>query len=159
MVVHDTVPTEVQPDGGRTAVFRDSTWAGVITGTMMAPPFPAPLGIAYEVHRPAFSPEIAFVRVGDTVAAVVGWQGESVKLSVPAWLAPQEEPPSWFSRTFAAYSSLGYSTIGGGYLAGQVGVSATFGRWTASAAVEQDVPTTGAALSRPGLVGTLTRTF
>jgi hypothetical protein len=67
VVVHDTITTIVHEDGTRTGTFRDSTFAGVIDAIVTAPPTPAPLGVKYTITRPAFSPHIGFVQIGDSV--------------------------------------------------------------------------------------------
>lgn len=83
VIFHDTLYVDTLPNQHRTAKFRDSTFAGVIEGTIKAPPFPAPLSLTYSVSRPAFSPSVGFVRMGDTYAAVVTWQGERVEVEAP----------------------------------------------------------------------------
>lgn len=82
-VVHDTVPTIREPDSSRVATFKDSTFAGYIEGRVVAPPYPSPLGISYTLTRPAFSPSVGFVQIGDRFAAVVVWQGEHVQVEAP----------------------------------------------------------------------------
>lgn len=102
VVVHDTVRTErvvtrvVEraavaesvarvPDGAgsawtRTASFHDSTFAGIIDGTITAPPDPAPLGVRYHLTRPVFAPTVAFLETPAGRTAVVSWRGERVRL-------------------------------------------------------------------------------
>lgn len=81
--VHDTVKTTVYVDGSRTGTFRDSSWVGVVEGTMTAPPFPAPLGVTLHFTRPEFRPEVAFYEVGGQGVAVVSWQGERFQVEAP----------------------------------------------------------------------------
>lgn len=83
VLVHDTLPTDVSADSTRTARFRDSTFAGVLSGTVTAPPCCAPLSLSYQIHRPAFSPTVGFVRAHGQDVAVVTWQGERVEVSAP----------------------------------------------------------------------------
>lgn len=87
LIVERPVPTDTL-DGIRIAHFRDSTFAGIISGTVTAPKYPAPLSVGYQVFRPAFSPTVAFVAIGDTVAAVVHWQGEEARITTPYWRSP-----------------------------------------------------------------------
>lgn len=78
--VHDTVPTTRLPDSTRIAEVSDSGFAGVVRVRAVAPPYPAPLGITIGVHRPPFAPGVALVEQGDTVVAVVNWQGQQVQV-------------------------------------------------------------------------------
>jgi hypothetical protein len=82
MYVHDTLPTTIV-DSTRIATFSDSGFAGTITGTVKAPPFPSPLSVTYNVHRPAFAPQVGFVRVANRTVAVVSWQGEQAEIEAP----------------------------------------------------------------------------
>lgn len=68
------------PGVTRTAAFRDSTFAGIISGTVTAPPDSEPLGIRYRVTRPVFAPTIAFLQTKGRPVVVVSWQGEQVTL-------------------------------------------------------------------------------
>lgn len=81
VIVVSELPTTTLPDSTRIANFRDSTFAGVIEGEVTAPPFPSPLGISYTLTRPAFTPEVAFVKVGDRYVASVRWQDEQVQIN------------------------------------------------------------------------------
>jgi len=83
VLVHDTLPTTLLPDSTRVATFRDSTFAGTISGTVTAPPCCVPLRLQYTLQRPEFSPSVGFVRIGSAVAAVVSWQGEEVRVEAP----------------------------------------------------------------------------
>lgn len=83
VIKRDTIPTYIRDDSTRVAAFRDSTFAGIIDGEVTAPPFPAPLGIRYTVTRPAFTPEIGFLKLRDTFTAVVSWQGEEFQIEAP----------------------------------------------------------------------------
>ena len=89
---HGLLTTEVRADSTRYARFTDSTFAGVIEGTITAPPCCAPLGIVYEVRRPEFHPEVGFVQVGDRVVATVVWGGERVQISAPFSSPPPTRP-------------------------------------------------------------------
>ena len=77
-LVHDTLPTSVSADSVRVAKFRDSTFAGVVEGTVTAPPCCAALGIRYTLTRFPFAPKILFAQTGDAVVALVDWNGEHV---------------------------------------------------------------------------------
>lgn len=87
-ISHATLPTKTDPTGTRTAHFRDSTAMGVLDATLTAPPAPKPLGIQYTFTQPAFSPEIGFVQVGDSMVAVVYWQGTKVQVRAPYFKKP-----------------------------------------------------------------------
>lgn len=93
LLVHDTLETTVMVDGSRRADFRDSTFAGVLHGTVTAPPYPAPLGLQYTLTRPAFSPSVGLVRVGQRFVATVEWQGEHVEVDAPYADAELVRPP------------------------------------------------------------------
>lgn len=88
VVVHDTIETVVHADGSREARFKDSTFAGIIDAHITAPPTGA-LGVEYTIHRPAFTPKIGFVQVGDSTVAVVTWQGEEAQVSTPYFARAQ----------------------------------------------------------------------
>jgi hypothetical protein len=83
VIVHSTVPTNTTVDSVRQATFRDSTFAGVVEGLIIAPPCCAPLELTYRIHRPEFEPSVGFVRTGSRVSAVVAWRGEQVELETP----------------------------------------------------------------------------
>lgn len=71
VIIHDSLPTETDTTGTRTAVFLDSTFAGVISGTVTAPPTGA-LGIQYTFTRPAFTPTLTLTQD----SAIIDWRGE-----------------------------------------------------------------------------------
>lgn len=81
-IKHDKLPTTMANDT-MFASFMDSTFAGIIKGTITVPPWPDSLRIKYTLSRPAFSPTIAFVQVGNRVVAVVSWRGEKVTIESP----------------------------------------------------------------------------
>jgi hypothetical protein len=110
---HDSLPTRIT-DSLRTAQFRDSTFAGVIEGTMSAPPFPAALGLSYQVHRPAFDPKVGFVQVGDKAVAVVTWQGEKTTIDAP-FFTPSLTKPKRLERY------VGWSEVQALGIAGPIG--------------------------------------
>jgi hypothetical protein len=83
VVVHDTVATTVLADSTRVAHFRDSTFAGVFSATITAPPFPAALSVVDSIERPAFRPEVGFIKIGSKYVAAVAWQGEKVEIEAP----------------------------------------------------------------------------
>jgi hypothetical protein len=89
---HATLTTDVRADLTRYARFIDTTFAGVIEGTVTAPPCCAPLGITYEVRRPEFRPQVGFVQVGGRVVATVVWGGEAVQISAPFSSPPPTRP-------------------------------------------------------------------
>jgi hypothetical protein len=86
---HSTLATKITPDSTRYAQFYDSTFAGIIEGTITAPPCCAPLGITYSIRRPEFKPEVGFVRVANRVVATVVWAGQIVQITAPFSVAPQ----------------------------------------------------------------------
>lgn len=110
VLVHDTLPTTLAADSTRTATFRDSTFAGVVTGTVTAPPCCAPLGVTVQLRRPAFAPTVGFVQTRAGVVATVVWAGERVTLDTPfaAWPRPRKrvvpfvellrDPEAWTAR-------------------------------------------------------------
>lgn len=110
-VVHDTLPTMRQSDSTRTAMFRDSSFAGVIEGKVTAPPFPAPLGVQYSLTRPAFSPKVGLVQVGSKYVWVVEWQGERFNIDAPYAPTVKKKLP-WFGL-FAALNYDQSQRIGG----------------------------------------------
>lgn len=120
-LVHPAAPTVLRPDSTRVATFRDSTFAGVVTGTVTAPPCCAALGITYTLHRPAFQPSVGFVQqptpAGVRTVAVVDWQGESVTVAAPFY----QVPPT--VRRVAGFVAGGYA-LGAGAPLAQVGVLA-----------------------------------
>jgi len=70
-------------DSTRILTFKDSTFAGTIAGTVTAPPCCTPLRLEYRLIRPAFNPQVGFVRVDDRMVAVVSWAGEQVSITAP----------------------------------------------------------------------------
>jgi len=104
IVEHEIPGTAV--NGIRVANFRDSTFAGLIEGTVVAPEYPSPLRIGYTIHRPAFSPTIAFVQVGDTVVAAVHWQGEEARVVAPYWKSEYHRKP------LQLFGDVSYTTSG-----------------------------------------------
>lgn len=97
-VVHDTLVVDsLATDSTRYATFTDSTFAGTITGEVVAPPCCAPLQLQYTIERPAFSPTIAFIRIKDSLIATVTWAGEDVSLSAPyaQFVAPPKRLGYW----------------------------------------------------------------
>lgn len=90
-IVHDTLATATV-DSVRTARFRDSTFAGIVSGSVVAPKCCAPLELALTVERPAFTPTVGFIQLGTQVAAVVVWQGDSVRVE-HAFALPQPPKP------------------------------------------------------------------
>lgn len=103
-IVHDTLPTQLASDSARTARFRDSTFAGIVSGKLTAPKCCAPLSLdSLTVERPAFTPQVGFVQVGTHLAAVVHWQGESVQVNnvyaLPLPEAPKRVVP-WVEGTY-----------------------------------------------------------
>ena len=93
MIIHDSLVTTLADDSTRTAPVHDSTFAGTIDGTITAPPCCAPLGFKYTVTRPAFDPEVGFVKVADRYVAVVNWQGEHFQVEAPYFLQPKKALP------------------------------------------------------------------
>jgi len=81
--IHDTLPTETDSAGTRTAHVRDSTALGILDATITAPLPPANLGLRYTFTRPAFAPQVGFVEVGDSIVAVVWWEDTEVRVGVP----------------------------------------------------------------------------
>jgi len=93
-IIHDSLPTTTV-DSTRTAEFRDSTFAGSLHARITAPPCCAPLAVSYEWSRPAFTPAVGFTRVGDSVVALVSWEGEQAQIAAP-YFAPQRKPLKWY---------------------------------------------------------------
>lgn len=89
-VVHDTLPTIVDTvhAGTRIASFQDSTYAGVITGTVTAPPT-GPLGISYLVQPHPFDPQITVTE--DSVIAE--WRGTRASVGYTRPEPPHGTPP------------------------------------------------------------------
>lgn len=84
-VTHAALPTTTSSDLTRTAIFSDTTFAGLVQGTVTAPPGNTPLGVTFRVYRPAFTPEVGIVKVADRYVAVVSWNRvqDSVSISSP----------------------------------------------------------------------------
>ena len=101
--VHDTLPTETDTLGTRTAHVRDSTALGILDATITAPLPPANLGLRYTFTQPAFAPEIGFVQVGDSMVAVVYWQDTKVEVKAPYW-----KPQPKRLGTFGGMAELNY---------------------------------------------------
>lgn len=88
----DTLETRTTVDEWRTAKFEDSTFAGTVVGTITAPPCCAPLGLEYTITRPEFSPQIGFVKRGQSVYGVVSWRGEEVEITASYYKLPPAPP-------------------------------------------------------------------
>lgn len=135
VLIHDSLPTTVLPDGSRTAQFRDSTFAGIIDGQIIAPPYPDALGIHYTLTRPAFTPTIGFVQVGDSVVAVVKWQGEEFHVDAPYYRRQKRTLPMFGgyaeANAFARVASpdFGLELRAGGII--------RLGRWALQGGVRQ----------------------
>jgi hypothetical protein len=104
VIVHDSVPTQVLADSTRTATVHDSTFAGVVTVNITAPPCCAALKAKLTVERPAFTPSVGFVELANRqYAAVVVWQGQQVSISSP-YFAPPTVPEKhvirWVEATY-----------------------------------------------------------
>lgn len=93
LIVHDTLPTNLAADSTRTAEVHDSTFAGRVDGMITAKPCCAPLEFQYTLTRPAFDPEVGFVKVADRYVAVVNWQGEHFQVEAPYFLQPKKPLP------------------------------------------------------------------
>jgi len=113
----------------RTASFRDSTFAGIISGVITAPPDPAPLGITYHVTRPLFNPTIAFITTTSHPLAVISWQGEHVTLNHVIF-TPQE--PRWIRYADFTYRP----DIKGTSLSATIGVHITRGIDVAASVIQ-----------------------
>lgn len=96
-VHHDSLQTSVSVDSTRTATFRDSTFAGVLEGTVTAPPCCSPLALSYQVRRPAFEPKVGLIEKNGKQVAVVVWQGEQAEITSPYSNVPKVEKRfGWF---------------------------------------------------------------
>lgn len=120
VIVHDTIYTERKPDGTRVGHFRDSTFAGVVTADVTAPPFPGPLSAKLQLSRPEFRPQVGFVQRGDKAFAVVRWQGEEVELE-STFFTPVKPKEPWL----VPWGEVTWSPIGPAELAAGVAIS----RW------------------------------
>lgn len=108
-IVDDTLTTtpSISPDGTTTrrAEFSDSTFAGTISGVVIAPPT-GPLVMEFlTVRRPEFRPQIGFVDVGGQMVAVVSWQGEQFNIDAPYMAAPKR------TRTVGFVTELFYAPL------------------------------------------------
>ena len=104
----------------RTAHFRDSTFAGLISGDVTAPPDPAPLGITYHLTRPSFNPTITFLTTTSHPLVVVSWQGEQVTVdrvtipsTQPRWLRAVDLTYTPTTRTTSISGVLGLRVLAG----------------------------------------------
>jgi hypothetical protein len=94
VIRHDTLATTRLLDSTRTARLHDSTFAGIVDVAITAPPYPAALGATLTLTRPAFRPEIGFVKVGTGYIATVVWNGEHYQVEAP-FFEPQSAPKRW----------------------------------------------------------------
>jgi hypothetical protein len=97
----------------RIARFRDSTFAGIINGVITAPPDSGPIGITYQVIRPAFTPTIAFIQTSGQPLVVVSWRGERVELDHVVF---HPNGSRWIRYVEAGYSPVARSVAIGGTL-------------------------------------------
>jgi hypothetical protein len=89
----DSQPTTIDPDSTRRASVTDTTANGtVVRIDAVAPPFPAPLSVGYEVRTPPFTPQVGFVRRKDGYYAVVSLGGHRFETS-SAFYAPERVRP------------------------------------------------------------------
>jgi hypothetical protein len=114
VILHDTLLTALLPDSTRTATFRDSTFAGTITGTVTAPPCCQPLAVDFRIHRPAFEPSIGFVQRGSRTVAVVVWQGEQAEIATPPFSLIPPPPKRFVPYAELWVSPTGATTVTGG---------------------------------------------
>jgi hypothetical protein len=102
----------------RTANFRDSTFAGIVSGVVTAPPDSGPLGITYHVTRPAFAPTVAFLQTKGQPVVTVSWQGEQVTLEHVVF-RPSGSP--WVRYVEAMYQPLTRTMLVGGTVGVRLG--------------------------------------
>jgi hypothetical protein len=122
-VHHDSLATSVSVDSTRIATFRDSTFAGVLEGTVTAPPCCSPLALSYQVHRPAFEPKVGLIEKNGKQVAVVVWQGEQAEITNPYSDVPKTAARfGWFAE--GGYTdSKSYAARGGLYARAFRGIS------------------------------------
>ena len=106
----------------RTASFRDSTFAGIFSGVVTAPPDSEPLGITYHVTRPAFAPTVAFLQTRGRPVVVVAWQGERVTLDHVVF-RPEGSP--WVRYVEGGYQPLTRTMSIGGAMGVRLGERGT----------------------------------
>jgi len=106
-IVHDSIATTVGVDSSRVGRFRDSTFAGVVSGEVTAPPCCAPLEVTLHVERPEFRPQVGLVQVGQHLAIVVDWQGETTRID-NAYALPLPAKP----KRVSPWAEGGYYLVG-----------------------------------------------
>lgn len=132
LILHDTLSTTLTHDSTRIAHFRDSTFAGVVSGRVLAPPCCQPLVLdSLAVLRPAFHPEIGFVQLGTHLAATVEWQGESVRLE-NVFALPLPEGP----KRVRAYADYTYGVATSSWLGVGVQLRTFYGVYAGPAALQ-----------------------
>jgi hypothetical protein len=76
----------------RVATFRDSTFAGIIEGTIYAGPCCSDIRVFRKITRPEFTPKILLAQNGRNHVVLVEWQNESYAIEQPAVdLKPEEK--------------------------------------------------------------------
>lgn len=66
-------------DPNRSASFKDSTFAGTLTGVIVVP-IEGPVGLNYTLSRPPFAPQVGFVEKDGVTYALVSWQGQTYRM-------------------------------------------------------------------------------
>lgn len=132
-VTHPELPT-VATDGSRSATFADSAFGVRIDGKVSAPPYPGALGIQYQFTRRPFHPTIGFSQVGDSVVALVNWEGEEVEIRSPSFKGLQPK-----SSHIGAFVEANYAPFGNN-IEGRVGGRLSAGKWHLQGIVSQEVP-------------------
>jgi hypothetical protein len=93
--LREVIQSTVEPDSTRNAVLVDTTESGIeVRVEGRAPPYPANLLLGYHIVVPEFNPEVGFVKVGNSYAAVVSWRGKQYTVE-NAFYAPQPTLPGW----------------------------------------------------------------
>lgn len=132
-LAHPELPTEAS-EGTRTASFADSAFGVRVKGTVNAPPYPAPLGIQYQFTRKPFNPTVGFTQVGDSVVALVNWEGEEFEIRSPSY-----QPMKPKIDRFGAFVEGNYAPFHD-EAEGRVGGRLTAGKWHMQGSVTQDFP-------------------
>jgi hypothetical protein len=104
--VKEVIPSTVLPDGTRKAELTDTTALGyIVTVKAEIPLAPANPKLGYSFIVPSFEPQVGFVKIGNSYAAVVRWKDQSFTLENAFVVPAERRDPNWNL----------YASVGGSY--------------------------------------------